>query len=154
MELSVSWRVVAGYRQLFKNIFVTLKARRALRYSLGIIGYGLQRDDNELTSCSVRVAYALSVFPVRKLPSRELFTQWITYVPQSAKSAKDPSINQKLGRVPLVIFSRRREETRARIIDRINSPILAMLANTVLQTNTGRSVRACINLWGWRYAGV
>lgn len=57
---------------------------------------------------------------------------------RTAKSARDPSINQKLGRVSLVIF-RRRQKKRGHGLSTELPLRFAMLANSVSQTNTGRS---------------
>lgn len=56
---------------------------------------------------------------------------------RTAKSARDLSINQKLGRVPLVIFPRRWKKRGHELSTEL--PLrFAMLANSVSQTNTGR----------------
>lgn len=90
------------------------------------------------------VAFALSVFPVR-LPSRELLTMDLL---RTTKNTKDPSINQKLRRVPFVVFPRRRKKRGQTLSIEFNSRRSAdpswRLANIVLQTNTGRKSLALI----------
>lgn len=115
-------------------------SRSAIRSDLSDMGY-----DNELTSRSVH-SFCFVCIPWFDFHLAG-YSQWITYLLRTTKSTKDPSINQKLRRVPLVVFPYLTEETRARIIERINPPIRGARLQIMVCKQTRNADRALTSDW-------